>query len=248
MPGPVDLVVDSTNTRWNSNGNISALDEIAGVPRLNVDKNGVGLLQDRPGTGRCPFTELPAYADSTSPGDRRGDVGPTPPVADDFLAGVSPRRRPEQSASSAASSNTSAANAARHDDDLTIVIDGKGGGTSVPRRRRRHVTEYGDVCNCLGHSDATTETSCRRARHILTIGSTWAARSSSVASAGPYRMTAASARALMSSTVVDDESSSLPQAVMIIPSITMPTTAPQREHVCHSVSPCVDITRRKTDG
>lgn len=64
-PGPVDLVVDSANTRWNANGNTSALDQVAGVPRLEaVSKDqALGLLQDRPGTGRCPFTELPAYAD-----------------------------------------------------------------------------------------------------------------------------------------------------------------------------------------
>ena len=63
-PGPVDLLVDSTNTRWNANGNTSALDRLAGVPRLEVDKDqALGLMQDRPGTGRCPFTELPAYAD-----------------------------------------------------------------------------------------------------------------------------------------------------------------------------------------
>ena len=64
-PGPVDLVVDSKNTRWNSNGNTSSLDSVAGVPRLEaVSKDqALGLLIDRPGTGRCPFSELPAYAD-----------------------------------------------------------------------------------------------------------------------------------------------------------------------------------------
>ena len=64
-PGPVDLVVDSANVRWNSNGNTSSLDRIAGVPRLEVDKDqALGVLIDRPGTGRCPFTELPDYADA----------------------------------------------------------------------------------------------------------------------------------------------------------------------------------------
>lgn len=64
-PGPVDLVVDAAGTRWNANGNTSALDQLAGVPRIdNVSKDqALGVLQDRPGTGRCPFTELPAYAD-----------------------------------------------------------------------------------------------------------------------------------------------------------------------------------------
>lgn len=64
-PGPVDLVVAADGTRWNANGNTSALDQLAGVPRLdNVSKDqALGVLIDRPGIGRCPFTELPAYAD-----------------------------------------------------------------------------------------------------------------------------------------------------------------------------------------
>lgn len=64
-PGPVDLVVAADGTRWNSNGNTSAIDQLAGVPRIdNVSKDqALGILLDRPGTGPCPFTLLPAYAD-----------------------------------------------------------------------------------------------------------------------------------------------------------------------------------------
>jgi hypothetical protein len=64
-PGPVDLVVDSANTRWNRDGNTSSLDKIAGVPRIEVDKNQtLGLLRDRPGSGECPFEILPDYFDA----------------------------------------------------------------------------------------------------------------------------------------------------------------------------------------
>lgn len=64
-PGPVDLVVDSANTRWNRDGNTSSLDKVAGVPRLEVDKpQTLGLLRDRPGIGDCPFEILPDYFDA----------------------------------------------------------------------------------------------------------------------------------------------------------------------------------------
>lgn len=64
-PGPVDLVVDSASTRWNRDGNTSSLDKVAGVPRLDVDKNQtLGLLRDRPGVGDCPFEILPDYFDA----------------------------------------------------------------------------------------------------------------------------------------------------------------------------------------
>ena len=64
-PGPVDLVVDSANTRWNRDGNTSSLDLVAGVPRLDVDKDQtLGLLRDRPGDGECPFETQPDYFDA----------------------------------------------------------------------------------------------------------------------------------------------------------------------------------------
>jgi hypothetical protein len=64
-PGPVDLVVSDEGTRWNANGNTSALDKLAGVPRLEVDKDQtLGLLIDRPGIGNCPFEILPDYFDA----------------------------------------------------------------------------------------------------------------------------------------------------------------------------------------
>ncbi len=64
-PGPVDLVVSDEGTRWNRDGNTSSLDRIAGVPRIEVDKDQtLGLLRDRPGIGECPFATEPAYADA----------------------------------------------------------------------------------------------------------------------------------------------------------------------------------------
>jgi hypothetical protein len=64
-PGPVDLVVAADGTRWNQNGNTSSLDAVAGVPRLEVDKDqALGVLVDRPGIGPCPFEILPAYFDA----------------------------------------------------------------------------------------------------------------------------------------------------------------------------------------
>lgn len=64
-PGPVDLVVSADATRWNQNGNTSSLDKLAGVPRLEVDKDQtLGVLIDRPGDGPCPFEILPDYFDA----------------------------------------------------------------------------------------------------------------------------------------------------------------------------------------
>ncbi len=64
-PGPVDLVVSAEATRWNQNGNTSSLDKLAGVPRLEVDKDqALGVLIDRPGDGPCPFEILPDYFDA----------------------------------------------------------------------------------------------------------------------------------------------------------------------------------------
>jgi hypothetical protein len=65
-PGPVDLVVAADGTRWNANGNTSAIDTLAGVPRIeNVSKEQtLGILIDRPGIGPCPFLELPDYYDA----------------------------------------------------------------------------------------------------------------------------------------------------------------------------------------
>lgn len=64
-PGPVDLVVDSRNVMWNRDGNTSSLDKVAGVPRLEVDKNQtLGILRDRPGYGECPFETQPDYFDA----------------------------------------------------------------------------------------------------------------------------------------------------------------------------------------
>lgn len=64
-PGPVDLVVAADGTRWNGNGNTSALDQLAGVPRITgVGKDqALGILADRGGIGPHPFN-WPEYLDA----------------------------------------------------------------------------------------------------------------------------------------------------------------------------------------
>jgi hypothetical protein len=64
-PTPVDLLVSDEGTHWNANGNTSALDRLAGVPRIEgVSKEQtLGLLIDRPGIGPHPF-DRPDYLDA----------------------------------------------------------------------------------------------------------------------------------------------------------------------------------------
>ena len=64
-PTAVDLLVSDEGTHWNANGNTSALDARAGVPRIEgVTKDQtLGLLIDRPGIGPHPF-DRPDYFDA----------------------------------------------------------------------------------------------------------------------------------------------------------------------------------------
>jgi hypothetical protein len=67
FPGLVGFTVAADGTRWNKTGITGALDRLASVPEITIDKNQMlELLLDRPGIGPHPF-DTPGYGDYADP-------------------------------------------------------------------------------------------------------------------------------------------------------------------------------------